>query len=56
MTGVTRPIIKISIGKNFPNLCFLNVKNAINAAICKKYTNYIKKDFIPNATYKMYKH
>uniref|UniRef100_A0A1Y1M3G1 Uncharacterized protein n=1 Tax=Photinus pyralis TaxID=7054 RepID=A0A1Y1M3G1_PHOPY len=35
--GGKTPINKINIGKNFPNLCFLKVKNAINAAIvCTK--------------------
>lgn len=35
--GGKMPISKINTGKNFPNLCFLNVKKAINAAIvCTK--------------------
>lgn len=35
-TGVKTPMNSIKIGKNFPNLCFLKVRNAIKAAICKK--------------------
>lgn len=35
-TGVKTPINSRRIGKNFPNLCFRNVRNAIRAAICKK--------------------
>lgn len=35
--GGKTPISKINMGKNFPNLCFLRVKNAISAAIvCTK--------------------
>lgn len=33
MAGVTTPISNIANGKNLPNLCFLNVRKAINPAI-----------------------
>lgn len=33
INGVTTPMTTISIGKNLPNLCFLSVRKAIDAAI-----------------------